>query len=55
MKVMTLRFLATEVYKFINGLNPKYLNDLFIVEKCNYDLRDDSVVNRNNFKQLITV
>ena len=47
MKVMALRFLAIEVYKCINGLNPKYLNDLFIVKECKYDLRDDSVINRN--------
>ena len=47
MKTVALRFLAIGVYKCINGLNPKYLNDLFIVEKCKYDLRDDSVINRN--------
>ena len=29
MKIMALRFLAIKVYKCINGLNPKYLNDLF--------------------------
>ena len=44
---MALRFLAIEVYKCINGLYPKYLNDLFIVKKCKYDLRDDSVIDRN--------
>ena len=47
MKIMALRFLAIEVYKCINGLNPKYLNDIFIVKKCKYNLRDDSVINRN--------
>ena len=47
MKIMALRFLAIEVYKCINGLNPKYLNDLFIVKKCKYNLQDDSVINRN--------
>ena len=35
MKIMALRFLAIEVYKCINGLNPKYLNDLFIVKNAN--------------------
>ena len=44
MKIMALRFLAIDVYKCINGLNPKYLNDLFIVKKCKYNLRDDSVI-----------
>ena len=47
MKIMALRFLAIEVYKCINGLNPKYLNDLFIVKKYKYNLRDDSVINWN--------
>ena len=35
------------VIECINGLNPKYLNDLFIVKKCKYNLRDDSVMTRN--------
>ena len=47
MKIMALRFLAIDVYKCINGLKLKYLNDLFIVKKCKYDLWDDSVINRN--------
>ena len=46
-KIMALRYLAIEVYKCVNGLNPKYLNDLFTVRKCKYDLRDDSLINRN--------
>ena len=46
-KIMALRVLAIEVYKCINGLNPKYLNDLFIIKRCKYDSRDDYVINRN--------
>ena len=46
MKIMALRYLAIEVYKCINGLNPKYLNDLFSIKKSKYDLRDNSLVNR---------
>ena len=46
-KIMALRYLAIEVYKCVNGLNPKYLNDLFTIKKCKYDLRDDSLINRN--------
>ena len=45
MKIMALRYLAIEVYKCINGLNPKYLNDLFVIKKCKYDLRDNSLLN----------
>ena len=43
---MALRYLAIEVYKCVNGLNPKYLNDLFTIKECKYVLRDDSLINR---------
>ena len=46
-KIMALRYLAIKVYKCVNGLNPKYLYDLFTMKKCKYDLRDDSLINRN--------
>ena len=46
-KIMALRYLAIEVYKCVNGLNPKYLNDILTIKKCKYDLRDDSLINRN--------
>ena len=45
-KIMTLRYLAIEVYKCMNGLNPKYLNDLFTNTKSEYDLRNNSLINR---------
>ena len=34
------RLKAMEVYKCINGLNPKPLNELFDVKENKYDLRD---------------
>ena len=40
-KIMELRYLAIGKYTFVNGLNPKYLNDLFTIKKCKYDFRDD--------------
>ena len=46
MKIMALRYLTIEVYKCMNGLNPKYLNDLFTIKKSKYDLRDNSLINR---------
>ena len=55
MKTMALRLLAIEVYNCINGLNPKYLNDLFIVKKYKYNLRDDYVINRNKVQKVISV
>ena len=27
--------------------NPKYSNDMFIIEMCKYDLRGDSLVNKS--------
>ena len=47
MKMMALLFLEIEVYTCINGLNLNYLNNLFTIKKCKYDLRDDSVINKN--------
>ena len=45
-KITTLRYLAIEVYKCINNLNPKYLNELFVKKHCPYDLRDDNIIER---------
>ena len=50
LKIMALEYLAIEVYKCVNDHNPKYLNDLFTIKKCKYDLRDDSLINRNKVK-----
>ena len=33
-KIMALRYLAIEVYKCVNGLNARYLNDTFTIKKC---------------------
>ena len=46
-KIMALRYLAIEVYRCVYGLNPKYLNDLFTIKTCKYDLRDDSRIYRS--------
>ena len=31
LNVYCVRFLGTEVYKWLNGLNPKYMNDMFVI------------------------
>ena len=46
MKIVTLRYLAIEVYTCVNDTNPEYLNDLFDKKKCPYLLRDNSIVER---------
>ena len=43
MKIMVLRYLAIEVYKWINDINPKYLNDLFTTKEHKYELRNASI------------
>ena len=47
MKIMALRYLAIEVYKCINGINPKYLNDLFTIKERKYQLRNVSIIDRD--------
>ena len=45
-KILLLRNLAIEVYKCVTKINPAYLNEMFSVKKCPYDLRDDFIVER---------
>ena len=47
MKIMALRYLAIEVYKCINGINPKYLNDRFTIKERKYELRNVSIIDRD--------
>ena len=35
-----------EVYKCVNNMNPQYLNEIFTLKKCTYDLRDNSLLER---------
>ena len=37
-----VRLLAIEVFKCVNGINPVYLNELFITPESKYDLRNKS-------------
>ena len=46
---LRLKFLAIEVYKSVNGLNPVYLNDLFKLKKSRYEFRDSLKLNQNKF------
>ena len=45
-KIMLLRYLAIEVFKCINEINPAYLNAMFICKECPYALRDSSILMR---------
>ena len=41
-KMNLMRFLIIEVFKCVRGINPSYLNDMFIAPTSNYDLRNSS-------------
>ena len=46
-KMMTLRLLAIEVFKCVNELNPKYMNEMFTIKKCPYNFRNTSILERS--------
>ena len=37
---MSLEFLMIEGYKYLNGLSPQIMNDIFKLRKNTYDLRN---------------
>jgi hypothetical protein len=41
-----LRYMAMEVYKSLNGLNPAYLHDCVKFKFCHYAFRDNYIVNQ---------
>ena len=41
-KCYPMRFLIIEVFKCVRGINPSYLNDMFIAPTSNYDFRNSS-------------
>ena len=45
-KIMLLLYLAIEVFKCINEINPAYLNAMFTRKECPYALRDSSILMR---------
>ena len=47
-----IKFLLVEVYKCMNGLNPEYLNVMFINKDISYNLRNNKIVKQNAFKTM---
>ena len=39
-----LKFLLTEIYKFLNGLSPPIMNEVFQANDCLYDLRNPRIL-----------
>ena len=44
-KLVTLCYVSMEVYKYVENMNPQYLNEMFTLEKY-YGLRDNSLLER---------
>ena len=44
LSIYRLKFLAIEVYKCVNELNPSYLNDLIKTKSIPYNFRDSSIL-----------
>ena len=38
--IRNLKLLLTEIYKFLNGLFPPIMNEVFQINYCTYDLRN---------------
>ena len=45
-----LRFLAIEVYKCVNNLNPHFMNEMFATRPVTYNLRDNNLLHQPTFK-----
>ena len=48
-----IRALAIEIYKFIQGISPPLLNEVFVSRQCNYDLRGNNFLKRRRVKSVI--
>ena len=42
--IRNLKFLLTEVYKFLNGLSPPVMNEVCQTNDCPYDLRNPRIL-----------
>ena len=42
LSALRIRYLAIEMYKCVHGLNPPYLNELFVSKDTRYNLRDSN-------------
>ena len=47
MGIRNLKFLITEVYKFLNGLSPPLINEVFQTNDCPYDLRNQELASKH--------
>ena len=50
MENLCIRYLTTEMYKCVHGLNPPYLNELFVSKNTRYNLRDSNRLQQPEFQ-----
>ena len=51
--IRRLRTIATEVFKSLHDLNPKFMNKMFEVKDIPYDLRDSNILCQPKFNKII--
>ena len=50
LSALRIRYLAIEMYKCVYGINPRYLNELFIGKDTRYNLRDSNRLQQPEFE-----
>ena len=50
LSALRIRYLAIEMYKCVYGINPAYLNELFIGKDTRYNLRDSNRLQQPEFE-----
>ena len=52
LSALRIRYLAIEMFKYVHGLNPPYLNELFINKDTPYNLRDSNRLQQPEYKSV---
>ena len=50
LRMNLMRLHAIEMFKCVNGINPKYLNDMFTLPDSNYEFRNEKRVLQPKFQ-----
>ena len=53
LSALYIRYLAMEMYKCVHGLNPPYLNELFVSKDTRYNLHDSNRFQQPEFQTVI--
>ena len=52
MQHRNIRALTREIYKVIHGISPPFLNQVFVLRQCNYELCGNNFSERRRIKSL---